>query len=103
MYNIDIGSGVVAPTPIVIGQTATPVAATFLRANGDVEPLVTAAEFELQFNDLNTNIVTFTRTGAFTGTLTGVAAGTDVVTVVLYHKEAMHEEYEIPNVNLQVN
>lgn len=100
-YNIDRGTGLTGN--IVIGRTATPVTATFLRANGQGEPLVTAAEFELRLEDLNPAIATFTRTGAFTGTLTGVAVGTDAVTVQLYHTVDMHPDFGPRSVNLQVN
>jgi hypothetical protein len=99
-YNIDLGTGLAAP--IVITRTANPVVATFLRANGDVETLVSAAEFELRLDGLNPAIATFTRTGAFTGTLTGVAVGTDAVTVQLYHTIEAHPDFE-RSINLQVN
>jgi len=99
-YNIDLSTPLAVP--IVIGRTATPVTATFLRANGDVETLVTATEFELRFDGLNPAIATFARTGAFTGTLTGVAVGTDAVTVQLFHTVEAHADFE-RSINLQVN
>ena len=73
-----------------------------VRANGEVETLVSAAEFELRLEGLNTAIATFTRTGAFTGTLTGVAVGTDAVTVELFHTGEGHADFA-KSINLQVN
>jgi hypothetical protein len=98
----DIDAGAVVPVTIMIGRTANAVSATFLRPNGQPETLVNATEFELRLDGLS-NIATFTRTGAFTGTLTGVTVGTDTdVAVRLFHLEEMHADFE-KTVTVQVN
>lgn len=75
-----------------IARGAHNVSVSFLRANGSVDPVVNATDFEVQITAANTSIVTFTRTGAFTGTLTGVAAGSTTLKVCLFHKGEQHCE-----------
>jgi hypothetical protein len=90
---IDIDRAAATPT-ITIAIGAHNVTATFLRANGDIEPLVNATEFEIRLEGMNASIATFTHAGAFAGTLTGVAAGSTNVTVQLYHKVEAHADFE---------
>jgi hypothetical protein len=89
--------------PIVITPGEHTVTAAFLRANGDPEPLVTDEEFELRLSFTPTGVATF-EAGAvpFTGTLTGVAAGTTTMKVELYHLLEGHADFE-KNVTLTVS
>ena len=88
-------TGAVTGGPIIISAGSTnPVSATFLMANGSADPLVTSATFELRVTPANTT-VTFARTGAFTGTLTGAAApGNTSATFALFHLAEGHNEYD---------
>ena len=43
-------------------------------------------EFELRLTSANASLLTFSRTGGFTATLTGVAAGSTSLDFVLWHK-----------------
>lgn len=70
----------------------TTIAAVALNASGQVEPLVTAADFELRIAPVTTN-VTFVRTGPFAGTLTRTASGAATVRVSLYHTGEGHEDF----------
>lgn len=95
--NVNVQSGVVTGGPILLAtNTTTPVTATFLRADGSLEPLITNATFRLDVTPANTNIVTFTRTGPFSGTLRGVAAGSTSVDFSLFHLEEGHSELNRP-------
>jgi hypothetical protein len=76
---------------IPIGPTA--ISVRFLKADGSVESLVTAAEFELRVTTNNTGIATFTRGGPFNGTITGVAAGSTNVTFLAWHLQENHEDF----------
>ena len=89
---IDVTEGTVTGGPIVINGN-TNLSATFLKADGSVETLVTADEFELRVTPANTNLVTFTRTGAFAGTLNRVAAGGTQLEVALFHLIEQHEDF----------
>jgi hypothetical protein len=99
---IDIDAGATVSPTILITPGAHTVTATFLRANGDIEPLVTGTEFELRLENLNPAIATFTRTGAFTGTLTGLAVGSDEATIELFHLEELHPDFGPKGVTITV-
>jgi hypothetical protein len=61
------------------------------------EPLVTSTTFRLDVTPVNPAIVSFARTGAFAGTLTGAGSGQSTsVTFGLFHLEHGHEEFEWP-------
>jgi hypothetical protein len=62
-------------------------------ADGTPDPLVTDTEFELRVESANTSVVTFTPTGAFTGTLNGLTAGNTTMEFVLWHLEEDHDEF----------
>jgi hypothetical protein len=91
-YNIDKGTGLTGS--ITLPRSASTITATFLRADGTVESLVSASTFELRITFANTALATFARTGAFTGTITGVAAGTTTAVVQLFHLEEQHADFE---------
>lgn len=80
-------------TPSVAGVTipmaGAAVSAAFLRADGSPDPLVTGDVFEL----LVTPEDRFTRTDAFTGTLSGGAPGQATINFALLHIEEQHEDY----------
>ena len=83
------------PTISLRANTATTVSAQFLLANGQPEPLVTADVFELRIMPTAASDLTFTRTGAFTGTLTTTrAAGQSFsASAALFHREEQHEDF----------
>ena len=83
------------PTIPLRANTATTVTAQFLLANGQPEPLVTAEVFELRIAPTAASDLTFTRTGAFAGTLTtGRAAGQSFsASAALYHRGDDHNDF----------
>ena len=83
------------PTISLRANTATTVSAQFLLANGQPEPLVTADVFELRIAPTTASDLTFTRTGAFTGTLTTTrAAGqTFSASAALFHRGDAHNDF----------
>jgi hypothetical protein len=80
---------------------ATNVTATFLDED-DAAVTLDSDEFEIQLEPSNTALVTFARTGAFAGTLTGVAAGNATVQVQLFHKIEGHPDFGPRDVNVTV-
>lgn len=86
-------SGNVTGGPIVIPVGQTPISAQFLADDGDVLTL-NPAEYELRVIPVNAAVVTFTPTGGFAGTLTGVAAGNTSLTIQLWHIPAGHDDFE---------
>jgi hypothetical protein len=80
------------PTTLSISGASTPISATFLDADGAALTL-DAVEFELRIIPANTNVLTFTRTSAFSGTLNRVAAGTTLVEVGAYHNIEGHYDF----------
>jgi hypothetical protein len=93
-----------APLPVALG--ANTITAAFLRADGSVEPLVTADEFELQVTPTTPTNLTFARTDAFTGTLTvtGLTSGQNTTAqMALFHKIEQHEDFGPFPVTLRVN
>ena len=83
------------PTISLRANTATAVTAQFLLANGQPEPLVTAEVFEVRITPTTASDLTFTRTGAFAGTLTTTrAAGqTFSASAALYHRGDDHNDF----------
>src|SRR5690606_37544629 len=87
--------GVIAPV-----QTGNaPFTVTFLRPGGSRETLITATDFEVRVASNNSGApfsdpIEFERTGAFTGTISGLDEG-DEVTVYfsLCHKEEIHADF----------
>ena len=92
--NVNADNGVVTGGPIVIAaNTNVSVTATFLRADGSPDPLVTGSAYGL---DVVPSLpsMTFTRTGPFTGTLRGTVAGSTTVQFGLLHLGPGHTEFE---------
>ncbi len=85
------GTVIAGPSPIVIPTGTHNVTAAFL---DDVGASVNAdlGEFELRLTPANASLLTFSRTGGFTATLTGVAAGSTSLDFVLWHKVEQHED-----------
>lgn len=83
------------PTIPLRTNTATAVSAQFLRSNGQPETLVTAEQFELRVRATAASDLTFTRTGAFTGTLTTTrpAGQTFSGSAELFHLGEQHPDF----------
>jgi hypothetical protein len=80
------GTGTVMGGPITITRPATPaISASFLNAAGAQDPVAHGGNFQLNATSADTSTLTFTRTSAFAGTLTGVAAGSTNLNVSLFH------------------
>jgi hypothetical protein len=92
--------GTVTGGPITLNGTET-ITATFLKADGTAETLVTADEFELQVTP-SSAALTFTRTSAFAGSLTAVTAGSAQIEVALFHLVEQHEDFGPFNVPVTV-
>lgn len=87
-------TGTVTGGPIAITANGTvTVSAAFLRADGSADPVVTAAQFQLNADPADAGVVTFTRTGSFSGTLTGVSAGSTTIEFSLFHIAEGHEDF----------
>ena len=99
--SVNVASGAVTGGPVIIARGNTNVTATFLRADGSAEPLVTGTLFRLDASSSNSAVVTYTSTGPFTGTLNGLQAGTGTVTFALFHLEEGHNEWS-RGVSIQV-
>lgn len=80
------------------GTASVSLAARFLKADNSVDPLVTAADFELRQGTGGSTGVTFTlATGqSFSGTVSGLTNGTRTVMIQLFHKIEGHEDFEQP-------
>jgi hypothetical protein len=79
-------TGAVAGGLITITRPATPaISASFLNAAGAQDPVAHGGNFQLNATSADTATLTFTRTSAFSGTLTGVAAGSTNLNVSLFH------------------
>ena len=76
-----------------------PFTVSFLRPGGSRETVVTAADFEVRVAANNAggpfaDPIEFERTGAFTGTISGLEEGDDVtVYYSLYHKSELHSDF----------
>ena len=85
------GTVIAGPSPIVIPTGTQNVTATFLNDAG-ASVNAELGEFELRLTPANASLLTFSRTGAFTATLTGVAAGSTSLDFVLWHNVEQHED-----------
>jgi hypothetical protein len=65
--------------------TAAPINAVFLNAAGSQDPVAHGGNFQLNATPADTSVLTFTRSSAFAGTLTGVAVGSTNLSVSLFH------------------
>ena len=87
-------TGTVTGGPIRITRATVPtLSATFLRADGTQDPVSHGGNFQLGAATGNGSILTFTRTSAFGGTLTGVAMGSTYLYVSLYHTTAGDNDF----------
>jgi hypothetical protein len=86
---------------LTIPNGASTITATFLDDDGDPIALHDD-EFELRILPPNATVVTFARTGAFSGTLNGVADGSVIVQVDLYHIEEGHADFGPHNLAVTV-
>jgi hypothetical protein len=85
---------------LTIPLGATSVTATFLDVAGD--SVTIGGEFEIRLTSSNSALVTFARTGQFAGTLTGVAAGSAIVAVELFHTGEGHSDFGPHNLTVTV-
>jgi hypothetical protein len=100
---IDVAdNGAVTPAAGITISANTNLTATFLKADGSAETLVTADEFELRVTPANAALVTFTRSGAFAGTLNRLASGSTQLSVELFHLIEQHEDLGPFNVPITV-
>jgi hypothetical protein len=78
------------------GTTSVTVTARFLRADNSVDPVVTAADFELRQGTGGSAGVTFTLAAgqSFQGTIAGLTNGTRSIMMQLWHKADQHEDFE---------
>ena len=95
--NVNAATGTVTGGPITIARNATVnISAQFLTAAGTADPVVTSTSFRFDATSANTGTVAFNRSGSFTGTLTGVAAGTSSINFGLFHIGEGHNEFAWP-------
>src|SRR5688572_29773112 len=93
--NVNVNTGAVTGGPVVFApNTNVSVTASFLRADGTPDPLVTSTNYGLDVVIPPLANLTFTRTSAFTGTLRGTANGTTPVQFGLLHLGPGHNEFE---------
>ncbi|HEX9579727.1 MAG TPA: hypothetical protein VF970_01345 [Gemmatimonadales bacterium] len=96
-------NGTVTPTGgITISANAT-LSASFLKADGSAETLVTADEFELRVTSQSTGVVTYTSTGAFAGTLNKLSTGGTQLSIELFHLVEQHADFGPFPVPITVN
>lgn len=88
---VEIDGGQTGSVTIPLGGTA--IAAVFLDADGD-EVDVHDDEFELRIEPDDEQVVTFTRSDAFSGTLNGESEGTSTAEVLLWHLPVDHDDFE---------
>lgn len=95
-------NGAVTGGPVILtAGGATAISAEFLADDGD-EVDVHDDDFRLDIEPSNTGVVAFARTGAFAGTLSGVAAGQTQVAVSLFHLEENHPDFGPFDVSVSV-
>jgi hypothetical protein len=81
-----------ATVSATISGASTAVSATFLADDGSALAL-DEDEFEIRLLPQTSGVVTFSRSGAFSGALSRVAAGSVVVDVEVFHKIEGHEDF----------
>jgi hypothetical protein len=87
---ITVVEGQVNATVNLATATSATVSAQWLDHNLNVIGEVTGDEFELRIIGR-----TFTRTGPFAGTISGLTAGSNTVTVQLWHLHEAHADFEV--------
>lgn len=96
--NFTGGTCTPSASSVTIPAAGTTVTASFLKADGTPETIVTSDEFELQV----TPTTRFTRSGAFTGTISGGAVGSASLGFALFHKIEQHEDFGPCNLTVTV-
>jgi hypothetical protein len=93
--SVDATTGA-ASGELVVPLGASTVTATFRKADGTNETLVTSDEFDLKFTPTDPTRLSWVANGAFGGTLTatGLTSGqTTTAQVSLFHKEEQHDDF----------
>jgi hypothetical protein len=97
-------AGTVTGGPLILGFGSTvTITATFLTPDGDPDPNVTQASFQL--NVTSSNLVSFQRNNVnpFAGTLTALGRGTTQLTFSLYDLEEQEDNFGPWTVPVVVN
>lgn len=106
MIRLTIGSQTVditeagANRAVDVPRGSTPVTATFYNQGGGEVLLSSSSTYAINLVSQNTGRLTFTRTGAFTGTFGGIQTGAVIVAVSLLHGD--HEDFGPRNVTINV-
>lgn len=95
-------TGVQSGTLNLVQGAATTITVEFLDAANANALIDHADEFQVQVNPAVGSGLTFARTGAFAGTLTGTIAGSRTVALALLHIAENHEDFGPFNVNFNV-
>jgi hypothetical protein len=95
-------NGTQSPATFTLPVGTTSVSAQFLRADGQPDPIVTAAEYQLNINPIAGSGVTFTRSNPFTGTLSTTSTGQKTAGVSLFHIEELHDDFGPRTLNFTV-
>jgi hypothetical protein len=97
---VDITDAGANPASVDVPRGATPVAASFLNANGTTVSLSSSSTYSVEVVSGNTQRLTFTRTGAFTGNFNGIQTGAVTVQVSLLH--GSHTDFGPRSVTINV-
>lgn len=95
-------TGVQSGTLNLVQGATTAITVEFLDAANANALVEHADEFQAQVNPAVGSGLTFARTGAFAGTLTGTFAGSRTVAMALLHIAENHEDFGPFNVNFNV-
>jgi len=95
-------TGVQSGTLNLVQGVATTITVEFLDASNANAITEHADEFQAQVTAAAGSGLTFARTGAFAGTLTGATTGTRAISLALLHIEENHEDFGPFNVNFNV-
>jgi len=77
---------------LTLDAAASSVSATFLDEDGEIM-MLDPAEFEIRIIPVNTTLLTFLRSTAFTGTLNRLGTGTTTMAVSVFHKDEEHNDF----------
>lgn len=102
IVNITAANCALSGGPIVVPTGTTAVTAQYLLTNGNPDPLVSNATFNLNITLTNTALATWVATGAFGGSFTRLAAGATTATIALFHNAEQHNDLECANVAITV-
>lgn len=96
---VDVTAGG-ASRGVDVPRGATSIDAAFLNANGNPVTLPASSTYALDVVSSNTQRLTFTRTGAFSGSLNGLQTGAVTLSVSLVH--GSHTDFSPRTVNVNV-